>query len=180
MVKLRVASLLTSLLLCGAAQTQAQDNYPSRPIRIVVGNAAGGGTDTIARLIGPKLSEKLGQPVVIENKPGGNNIIAVQTVTKAAPDGYTLLAGTMGMLTINPALYPNLPYDTLRDLVPVSIICSYPMVLAVNASAPVKTISELIAYIKANPDKANAGAMSTSAISVSPRIRPIIESLWLR
>ena len=157
MVKLRVASLLASLLLCGVVQTQAQDNYPSRPIRIVVGNAAGGGTDTIARLIGPKLSEKLGQPVVIENKPGGNNIIAVQTVTKAAPDGYTLLAGTMGMLTINPALYPNLPYDTLRDLVPISIICSYPMVLAVNANAPVKTVSELIAYIKANPDKANAG-----------------------
>ena len=158
MMKLRLASLLVSLLLSGVAQAQENPaNYPSRPIRIVVGNAAGGGTDTIARLIGPKLSEKLGQPVVVENKPGGNNIIAVQTVTKAPPDGHTLLAGTMGMLTINPALYPSLPYDTLRDLVPVSIVCSYPMVLAVNADAPIRNVPELVAYLKAHPDKANAG-----------------------
>ncbi len=159
MTAVRIAPLLiVSLLLClpAAAQDEAKD-YPNRPIHIVVGNAAGGGTDTIVRLIQPKLAERLGRPVVIENRPGGNNIIAVQAVTKAQPDGYTLLAGTMGMLTINPAVVANLPYDTMRDLLPISIICSYPVVIAVNAAAPVKTIQELIAYIKANPDKANAG-----------------------
>jgi tripartite-type tricarboxylate transporter receptor subunit TctC len=123
----------------------------------VVGNAAGGGTDTVVRLVQNKLQERLGRPVVIDNRPGGNNLIAVQAVTKAPPDGYTLLAGTMGMLTINPALFANLPYDTMRDLIPISIICSYPVVIAVNAAAPVKNLQELIAYIKANPEKANAG-----------------------
>ena len=159
MIAGRVAPLLIAFqLLCPpvAAQNEAKD-YPNRPVHIVVGNAAGGGTDTIVRLIQPKLAERLGRPVVIENRPGGNNIIAVQVVTKAQPDGYTLLAGTMGMLTINPAVVANLPYDTMRDLLPISIICSYPVVIAVNATAPVKNLQELIAYIKANPDKANAG-----------------------
>lgn len=152
---IRIAALL--LLTVAAAQAQDAKDYPNRPVHIVVGNAAGGGTDTIVRLIQPKLQERLGRPVVIENRPGGNNIIAVQAVTKAQSDGYTLLAGTMGMLTINPSVVPNLPYDTMRDLAPISIICSYPVLITVNAAAPVKNLQELIAYIKANPDKANAG-----------------------
>lgn len=155
----RIAGLvLLSAALLGVAHAHEDaSSYPSQPIRIVVGNAAGGGTDTIIRLIQTKLGEHLGRPVVIENKPGGNNIIAVQTVTKAAPDGYTLLAGTMGMLAINPSVYANLPYDTLRDLAPVGLICAYPVLLTVNAAAPIQNVQELIAYIKANPDKANAG-----------------------
>ena len=159
MIAARIAGLVL-LFACALGGAQAQEdpkNYPSRPIHIVVGNAAGGGIDTIIRLIAPKLSERLGRPVVIENKPGGNNIIAVQAVTKAAPDGYTLLAGSLGMLTINPAVYPNLPYDTLRDLAPISMMCAYPLFLAVNAQMPVKSVPELTDYINANPDKANAG-----------------------
>jgi tripartite-type tricarboxylate transporter receptor subunit TctC len=152
------AALLSAAIIASSAQAQEDaKDYPSKPVHIVVGNAAGGGTDTIIRLIQPKLAERLGRPVVIENRPGGSNIIAVQAVAKAAPDGYTLLAGTMGMLTINPAVFPNLPYDTLRDLVPISIICAYPILLTVNAAAPIKTVADLVAYIKANPDKANAG-----------------------
>lgn len=155
MIAVRIVAALALTVV--AAQAQDTKDYPSRPVHIVVGNAAGGGTDTIVRLIQPKLQERLGRPVVIENRPGGNNIIAVQAVTKAQPDGYTLLAGTMGMLTINPSVVPNLPYDTLRDLAPISIICPYPVLITVNAAAPVKNLQELIAYIKANPDKANAG-----------------------
>jgi len=156
MIAVRFALLLAAFVTSPAWSQDAKD-YPSRSVHIVVGNAAGGGTDTIVRLIQPKLQERLGRPVVIENRPGGSNIIAVQAVTKAQPDGHTLLAGTMGMLTINPSVFANLPYDTLRDLTPISIICSYPVVIAVNASAPVKNLQELIGYIKANPDKANAG-----------------------
>lgn len=159
MIAVRLAAILA--LTIAAAHAQDARDYPNRPVHIVVGNAAGGGTDTIVRLIQPKLQERLGRPVVIDNRPGGANIIAVQAVTKAQPDGYTLLAGTMGMLTINPAVFASLPYDTLRDLAPISIICSYPVVIAVNAAAPVKNIQELIAYIKANPDKANAGGTGT-------------------
>jgi len=155
MIAVRVAAFLA--LTIASVQAQDAKDYPNRPIHIVVGNAAGGGTDTVVRLVQNKLQERLGRPVVIDNRPGGNNLIAVQAVTKAPPDGYTLLAGTMGMLTINPALFPNLPYDTMRDLIPISIICSYPVVIAVNAAAPVKNLQELIAYIKANPEKANAG-----------------------
>jgi tripartite-type tricarboxylate transporter receptor subunit TctC len=139
----------------GLAQAQDTKGFPNRPVHIVVGTAAGGGTDTNIRLIQPKLEERLGVPIVVENRPGGSNQIAVRAVTGASPDGYTLLAGTMGMLTINPAVFPNLPYDTMRDLVPISIVCTYPMFIVVNAATPVKTIHELVDYIKANPDKAN-------------------------
>jgi tripartite-type tricarboxylate transporter receptor subunit TctC len=159
MIIVRFAALLMAVQLF-ALPARAQDDaksYPNRPIHIVVGNAAGGGIDTIIRLIQPQLAERLGQPVVIDNRPGGSNIVAVQSVTRAAPDGYTLLAGSAGMLTINPAVFANLPYDPMRDLAPISIICSYPLLLMVNSEAPVKSVSELIAYSKANPDKANAG-----------------------
>ena len=160
MTVVRIAALVAVAMAWQApasAQTLDVKDYPNRPIHIVVGTAAGGGTDTIIRLIQQKLQERLGQPIIIDNRPGGSNLIAVQAVTKAQPDGYTLLAGTMGMLAINPSVYANLPYDTMRDLAPISIVCSYPMVIAVNAAAPVKTIRELIDYIKANPEKANAG-----------------------
>lgn len=158
MIILRCAvliALVVALQMAGFASTQAADNYPNRPIRIVVGTAAGGGTDTNIRAIKAKLEERLGVPIIIDNRPGGSNQIAVQAVTNAAPDGYVLLAGTMGMLAINPAIYPKLAYDTMRDLVPISIVCTYPMLIVVNATAPVKSISELVEYIKANPSKAN-------------------------
>ncbi|AMN39854.1 Bug family tripartite tricarboxylate transporter substrate binding protein [Rhodoplanes sp. Z2-YC6860] len=159
MIVVRFAALLIVAQLFGSP-TLAQDdanNYPNRPIHIVVGNAAGGGIDTIIRLIQPMLAERLGQPIIVDNRPGGSNIVAAQAVAKSAPDGYTLLAGSVGMLTINPAVFAKLPYDPMRDFAPISIICSYPVLLMVNADAPVKSVADLIAYSKANPDKANAG-----------------------
>ncbi len=142
------------------AQADAAKNYPDRPIRIVVGFSPGGGNDILARLIGQKLSESLGQPVVIENKPGAGAIIATEHVAKAPPDGYTLLMGATGAMAINPAVYTKLSYSPLRDFTPVSMIASFPLILVVDASGAIKTVKELIAYAKANPEKTNYASSS--------------------
>ena len=136
----------------------AQDGFPSRNIHIVVGNAAGGGIDYMARLLGVKLSDRLGRPVVIENRPGANGTMATGHVIKSAPDGHTLMMGSSGMMTVNPVVIANLPYNSQRDFAPISIIASYPLMLTVNAATPVRSVQELIAYAKANPAKANAAA----------------------
>jgi tripartite-type tricarboxylate transporter receptor subunit TctC len=150
---------LISLCLAGTSLRAQEDikNYPSKPIHIIVGNAAGGGNDVLARMVGQKLSDRLHQSVVVENKAGANSIIAAQYVAKAPPDGYTLLMGSIGMLTVNPAVADNLPYDTKRDFVPISAIASFPLLLAVPAEMPIRTVQELLAYAKANPNKANSG-----------------------
>jgi tripartite-type tricarboxylate transporter receptor subunit TctC len=153
-----------ALALTAASSSFAQEDpskYPARPIHIVVGFAAGGGNDIIARVYGQKLSEGLGQPVIIENRPGGGAIIATEHVAKSTPDGYTLLVGASGM-AINPAVYTKLPYDTVRDFVAISEIASYPLILIVNASSPIKTVAELVAFAKANPEKANYASSSAS------------------
>jgi tripartite-type tricarboxylate transporter receptor subunit TctC len=136
--------------------------YPSRPIRIVVGFTPGGGNDILARIVGQKLSESFGQPVVIDNRPGGGAIVATEYVAKAAPDGYTLLVGASGAMTINPAVYTKLPYDPVHDFVPLSEIGSFPLILIVNASSPFKSVADLVAYAKANPDKTNYSSASTA------------------
>src|SRR5437899_3038038 len=152
-------------LMAGAiAPASAQEDpakYPARPIHIIVGFAAGGGNDIIARIFGQKLSESLGQPVIVENKPGGGAIVATEYVAKSAPDGYTLLVGASGM-AINPAVYARLPYDSIRDFVAVSELASFPLILIVNPSSPIKSVAELVAYAKANPDKANYASSSAS------------------
>ena len=152
---------LSAAILAAAlgAAAQAQD-YPTKPIRLIVGFGAGGGNDIFARLIAPKLSERLGQPVLVENKPGAGGTIAADLVAKSAPDGYTLYVGATGAMTISPAVFTKLPYDTLRDFAPVSMIADFPLLLTVNADAPVKTVKELVAYAKANPDKANYASSS--------------------
>jgi tripartite-type tricarboxylate transporter receptor subunit TctC len=161
-------SILRSMLaaLSGVAMTAllggtalAQD-YPTKPVRLVVGFGAGGGNDIFARIIQPKLSELLGQPILVENKPGAGGTIAADFVAKSAPDGYTLYVGATGAMTISPAVFSKLPYDTLRDFAPVSMIADFPLLLTVNADAPVKTVNELIAYAKANPAKANYASSS--------------------
>src|SRR6201747_37422 len=153
---------LTALCLGFIALTSAfAQEYPTRPIHIIVGFTAGGGNDIIARVYGQKLSESLGQPVIIENKPGGGAIVATEYVAKSAPDGYALLVGASGM-AINPAVYTKLPYDTVRDFVAISEIASYPLILIVNASSPIKTVAELVAFAKANPEKANYASSSAS------------------
>jgi tripartite-type tricarboxylate transporter receptor subunit TctC len=135
--------------------------YPIRPIRLIVGFAAGGGNDIIARVFGQKLSESLGQPVIVENKPGGGAIVATEYVAKSAPDGYTLLMSASG-ISINPAVYAKLPYDAVKDFVAVSELASFPLIMIVNASSPIKSVADLVGYAKANPDKANYASSSAS------------------
>ena len=159
---MRAKRSLVFIALCAAALAASAQGYPSKPIRIVVGFPPGGGNDIVARLVGAKMQEAWGQPVVIDNKPGANSIIATEFVMKSAPDGYTLLVNATGGMSVNPVLYSKLPYHTLRDFVSISMIGMFPMVVVVNPSLPVNSVQELIAYAKANPGKLNYAAGSTA------------------
>ncbi len=136
--------------------------YPARPVRLIVPFAPGGGSDIFARLIGQWLSERLGQPFVIDNRPGAGSNIGTEAVVNAHPDGYTLLLVNAAN-AINATLYDRLNFDFARDIVPVAGLIRVPNVVVVNPSVPVKTISELIAYTKANPDKINMGSAGTGS-----------------
>ena len=138
----------------GTAKAQA---YPVKPVRIVVGQAAGGGMDILARLLAQKMSESLGQPVLVENKPGAAGIIGTDYVAKAPADGHTLLMAPIGNMVFTQILYRKLPYLPLRDFAPVSMVATFPLLLLVNASQPFQSVPELVAYMKANPAKANYG-----------------------
>jgi len=147
-----------ALVAAFAAGAWAQPNlspYPTKPIRIVVPFPAGGTTDVLARAAAQKLTESLGQPVVVDNRPGAGGNIGAELVAKSAPDGYTLLMGTVGTHAINPSLYPKMPYDHVRDFAPIILVAGVPNVLVVNPSLPVNSVQELIAYAKANPGKLN-------------------------
>jgi len=140
----------------GISSARAQeDKYPTRPIRLVVGYSPGGGNDLIARIVAVNLQVKLGQPIVVDNKPGAQSIVAAEIVAKAAPDGYTLLVAPSGPMTINPAIYAKLPYDPAKDFVPVSLLAEFPLLLVVGAGQPIKSVRELIEYGRANPKLAN-------------------------
>ena len=143
------------VLFLAAFATQAQEPYPSRPIRVVVGYSAGGGNDLVVRALAPRLGEALGQPIVVENRPGAQGIIAAELVAKSAPDGYTLLMGPSGPMTINPATYSKLPYSPTRDFAPISMLGSFPLIVAVDPRLPVRSVKDLVEYAKANPGKAN-------------------------
>jgi tripartite-type tricarboxylate transporter receptor subunit TctC len=153
--------LIAIAAMTSASAQEAPSKYPTKPIRIIVGFAAGGGNDIIARVFGQKLSESLGQPVIVENKPGGGAIVATEYVAKSPPDGYTLLMSASG-ISINPAVYAKLPYDAVNDFVAVSELGSFPLIMIVNASSPIKSVAELVAYAKANPDKMNYASSSAS------------------
>ena len=148
----RTIALLCGLALLGTAQAQS---YPDKPIRIIVGYAAGGGNDIIVRVMQPEMQKGLGQAVIIENKPGAQSIIAAELVAKSAPDGFTILMGPSGPMTINPATYSKLPYDPVRDFAPISLICQFPLLVTVDAKLPIRSVKELIEFAKANPGKAN-------------------------
>jgi tripartite-type tricarboxylate transporter receptor subunit TctC len=160
-MKNAVARIGAFALLCAVTATWAQ-TYPSKPIRIVVGFPPGGGNDIIARMLGAKMQETWGQPVVIDNKPGAASIIAAEFVAKSAPDGYTLLVNATGGMSVNPVLYTKLPYDSLKDFVPISMVGVFPLVLVVHPSVPANSVQELVAYAKANPGKLNYSAGSTA------------------
>ncbi len=144
-------------------RTAAAQAYPSRPVRWIVGFAPGGGNDLVARLLGQRLSERLGQPFVIENRPGAAGNLAADAVVHARPDGHTLLLVSSNNAT-NAAVYDNLGFDFLRDIAPVAGIGRTPLVMAVNPAVPAKTVAEFIAYAKANPGKVNMGSAGTGGI----------------
>ena len=143
------------------AQTEDAKSFPSKPIHIVVAASPGGVNDILARLVGQKLTESFGQPVVVENKPGAATILGTEYAARARPDGYTLLSAPMASLAVNPAVYSKLSYAT-RDFVPISLSAAYPYFLAVSNATPVRTVRELVDYTKANPGKANAGGASVT------------------
>src|SRR5262245_20511280 len=159
---LAAAGLTAGTGLAVRAQGGPGQGFPVRPIKLIVGFGPGGGNDILARLLAQKLAERLGQAVLVENKPGAGAMIATELVAKAAPDGYTLLVGATGAMTINPAVYSKLPYDTLRDFAAIAMIASFPLLLCVKAEAPVRTLAELVAYSKANPGEANYASSSAA------------------
>jgi len=151
---LHLAAAAGATALPVATRIARAEAYPARPVRIVVGFPPGQSADISARLLGQWLSDRLGQPVVVDNRPGASNTVATELVVHAPPDGYTLLWITASNY-INATLYKNLPYDFIRDIVPVASNTRTPLVMEVNPSLPVKTIPEFIAYAKANPGKLN-------------------------
>jgi tripartite-type tricarboxylate transporter receptor subunit TctC len=140
--------LLVLALSCACAQAQS---YPNRPVRMVVGFPPGGGTDVVARIIAPGLSENLGQPVVIENRPGATGTVAAAMVAKSPADGYTIMMGHVSVNAIAPSLFPDLQYDVLKDFAPVTLAASVPHFVVVHPTLPVHSIRELIAYAKEHP-----------------------------
>ncbi len=154
----RLFTTLSLLAFAAIASTaQAQSDWPKQSIKLVVPFTAGSGTDIIARAVGERLSAALGQPVVVENKPGAGGTVAANMVAKSAPDGYTLLVHSSGHV-VNPSLYPNLPYDTLKDLSGVTTLASLPNVLVVSPSKGYKDVKDLVAKVKAKPDAFNYGS----------------------
>jgi tripartite-type tricarboxylate transporter receptor subunit TctC len=154
-----VASGLMSISPRGAS---AQETYPNRTIRLIVGFAAGGGNDLIARILAQELQTALGQPVVVENKVGAGGRVSAEYVKGQAADGYTLLIGASGAMAISVAVAEKLPYQTLRDFIPISMVAEFPLLMVINPDHPAKTVKEFVAWAKANPDKSNYGTSSTA------------------
>lgn len=157
-MKQLLQSFFCALTMTAAPALSVAADFPSAPIRLIVPFTPGGGNDTIARAVGKKVSESLGTPVIIENRPGANGIIGTELVAKSKPDGYTLLMANIGSHGVNPSLYKRLPYDAIRDFEPVSLLGTSPNVLVVRPSLNIKTLPELIAYAKANPGKLSYGS----------------------
>jgi tripartite-type tricarboxylate transporter receptor subunit TctC len=156
---------IAALLLAACAIGAAAQEYPNRPLRLVVPFAPGGGADIVARAVAAPLAKRLGQPVVVDNKPGGGATLGADIVAKAPADGYTLLYTTPGPQMANPYLMAKLPYDPARDLVPVSEVAIVPNVLVVNKDLPVRNLKEFIAYAKAHPGKVNFASAGQGASS---------------
>ncbi|HTP96153.1 MAG TPA: tripartite tricarboxylate transporter substrate binding protein [Burkholderiales bacterium] len=149
-------------MLAASLAAHAQD-YPAKPVRWVVPFPAGGPLDIVARVIGVRLSETWGQPVIVDNRPGAGGNIGAEVVAKSAPDGYTIVMGALSTHAVNVSLFRKLPYDPVRDFAPVTLISEVPNVLVVNPAVPAKTVAEFIAYARANPGKLNFASGSTGS-----------------
>ncbi|MCC7168492.1 MAG: tripartite tricarboxylate transporter substrate binding protein [Rhodospirillales bacterium] len=158
-----LVALIAFVAVLGLAPALAQ-TYPTKPVRIIVPYPPGGGNDIVARALGQKLTESLGQNVLVENKPGGGTLIGAEAAAKAPPDGYTLFVGTIATMAINPSLYKEMPYHPVKDFAPIIHLVNYHMILVAHPDLPVKSVAELIAHAKANPGKlsyASFGSGST-------------------
>jgi tripartite-type tricarboxylate transporter receptor subunit TctC len=169
LLRAAIAALAAIAADAASAQGDPAANYPNRPIRLIVGFAAGGGNDLFARLVGQKLSENLGQPVIIENKPGAGGRIAVEYVKSQPADGYTIMVAASGQMAIAAAIYPKLSYHPTRDFLPLTMIASFPLILAGPADDTIKSVKDLVAYGKANPDKSNY-ATSSPAFTITTEL----------
>jgi tripartite-type tricarboxylate transporter receptor subunit TctC len=156
-------SLVTGALSLGSGAADAQQ-YPSRPIRFIVPFAPGGSTDLLARFLAPRLMEALGQPVVVDNRPGAGGVIGADLAAKAPADGHTIVLGSPGSMTINPHLH-RVPYDTLRDFAPISLATISPFTLVLHPSVPAKSVKELVALAKAKPGGLNYGSAGNGSVS---------------
>jgi tripartite-type tricarboxylate transporter receptor subunit TctC len=166
-LRARIVRIIAAAALIGIASAVGAQGYPARPIRMIVPFAPGGGADYFARPLGQKLSEALGQPVVIENRGGANGAIGAEAVQQAAPDGYTLLFGSAGVMTVGPAVTPKLKYDPERDFVPIALVANSPFSLIVNPALGTKTLKDFIAYAKDHPNKLRYGS---SGIGGAPHL----------
>jgi len=178
-----LAGVLASLGLGSGALAQA---YPTKPLRVVVPQPPGGGFDVVGRLLADRLGKALGQGAVVENRPGSGTLVGTDLVAKAAPDGYTLLVGSVSNLALNPGLYRNLPYDSLRDFEPVGLAVAYSYTLMGRKDLPFNTLAELVAYARANPGKltfASAGNGSgQTQLSLAPAVAgsmPLLKQLMV-
>ncbi|VCU69049.1 Tripartite tricarboxylate transporter family receptor [Pigmentiphaga humi] len=161
MFKQLLQGAAAAALLLSASLSHAAETYPSRPVTLVVPFAPGGGVDQIGRYLAKRLEGRLGQPVIVENKPGAGASIGTARVAQAGPDGYTLLFTSIAH-AINPAFYPDLPFDTLKDFAPIATVASSPNSIAARADAPFNTLQEMMAYARAHPDRLTYGAISGS------------------
>jgi tripartite-type tricarboxylate transporter receptor subunit TctC len=159
MLRRDLLGLAPLVLPCARAWAQS---WPEKPIRLVIGYAPGGGNDLIARIVATKLQEKFGKPVIVDNRPGAQSIVAAELVAKASPDGYTLLVAPSGPMTVNPAVYSRLPYDPAKDFIPVSLLADFPLLLVVGADQPIRTVRELVEYGRAHPKLANYASAGTA------------------
>lgn len=146
---------VTALAIAATGIAHAQDTYPTRPIRMLVPFSPGGASDTAARVVGQQFAPRLGQQIVIENRPGAGGVIGTELAARSTPDGYTLLMGSNTEVVINPNLYKKLPYDTQRDFTPISLVADTPLIMVVHPSVPAKSVQELIALAKAKPGVLN-------------------------
>jgi tripartite-type tricarboxylate transporter receptor subunit TctC len=164
-----LTAALAGLLAAAAQPAAAQAEFPTRPIRLIVGFAAGGGNDLFARLVGQKMSELLGQSIVIENKAGAGGRLAIEYVKNQLADGYTITVAASGQMAIAAAIYPKLSYHPTRDILPITMIASFPLILAGPMDDNIKTVKDLVAYGKAHPDKSNY-ATSSPAFTITTEL----------
>ena len=151
----RIPAFVVALASLGLGAAALADDFPTRPVTIIVASTAGGGTDIVSRIVGEQLSKQLGQPFVVDNRPGAGSVTGTEVAARAAPDGYTLQTGLNASMAVNPSLFAHLPYDPIADFAPVGMLAEFPFVIVVSKNFPAQSVKELIAMAKARPGEIN-------------------------